>query len=98
MPTPANNRYEVGIVGTPDPPGSQYVVLNLVGDIEARVAVAKLANRYEQMGAPSQANDLRQMLERSQEADRAFYEKRNEALTRGQKGRKNTKRDRTDRP
>lgn len=69
--TNAQGTYRVEKVGTPDPDGSQYVVLNLVHDFEARVAVAKLLSAYEARGQTAKAQECKAQLEGTMDAHKA---------------------------
>lgn len=64
----ANDRYEVEVIGTPDPPQSQYMVLNLVHDFEARVSLWMLARNYDRAGQPARATEVRRMLKETEQA------------------------------
>lgn len=51
------DRYTVDKVGTQDPPGTEYFVLDVVNDVRAREALAYLGNRYERHGQQGKAQE-----------------------------------------
>lgn len=71
------DRYQVDRVGTPDPPTTEYYVLDIVNDVEARVALAWLGTRYARAGQKVRADEAHQALHDTQEAHRAVMEARN---------------------
>lgn len=66
----------VGRRGSPLPPDSQYFVLDLVYDHEARVVVARLGRRYDDAGQQIKAEQCWQALDESQDAHQAYCERR----------------------
>lgn len=71
------DRYQIARVGTPDPDTSRYVVLDIVHDWTARVALRRLVNLYLLSGAPMHAQELEQFLESTEPAARALIDARN---------------------
>lgn len=61
-------RYRVDRVGTPDPPDSQYFVLDVVHDRHAREVLMMLIRKYRFMGPSARADELERLLQES-EAD-----------------------------
>lgn len=62
------DRYEISRRGTPDPDGSRYVVLDVVHDWSARVAMRRLVRLYEIQGALTHAQDLERFLDATEPA------------------------------
>lgn len=89
----ANDRYEVEVIGTPDPEGAQYMVLNVVHDNEARIVLWKLVRQYEYAGQPARAAEVRRVLEESKGGHAAAMAARN-ALFKEEKKRGAAKKDR----
>lgn len=63
------DRYRVERFGTPDPLISEYYVLDVVHDMDARVALRGLVNKYRFNGPSVKADELEQLLN---ETDKAF--------------------------
>lgn len=71
------DRYVVDRTGTPDPGDSEYWVLDLVHDFDARVVLAKLGNLYTQRGKEQLAKECFDQLHATQAAHQAHVEKLN---------------------
>lgn len=56
-------RYVVGRRGTPDPANSQYYVLDVVNDYQARAQLRGLVRAYRLYGSSVAADELEQLLE-----------------------------------
>lgn len=56
-------RYRVGRVGTPDPESSQYYVLDVVNDYQARAQLRGLVRVYRTYGSTSAADELEKLLD-----------------------------------
>jgi len=70
-------RYRVDRLGTPDPPSSEYYVLDIVNDVDARVALAILGTRYERAGQMVRAEEAREALHSTLAKHRGVIEARN---------------------
>lgn len=89
MSTPAKpDRYVVDRIGTPDPEGTEYFVLDLVHDFDCRAALAQLGNSYRRRNQDQKAQECFDALAASQSAHAAFVERRNELYKKQQKSRK----------
>lgn len=62
------DRYEVTRRGVADPAASRYVVLDIVHDLAAREALARLVGFYRRMGALASADRLEEFLESTKAA------------------------------
>lgn len=62
------SRFMVERVGTPDPETSEYYVLDVVQDQEARAALRGLVRRYRVLGAPMKADELETLLDETDSA------------------------------
>ena len=71
------DRYTVDRVGTPDPARSEYYVLDVVHDFEARVALRGLARRYRRLELNVRADELDRLLDDTESTFRAIVEARN---------------------
>jgi hypothetical protein len=67
-------RYEVSVRGTPDPPNSEYWVLDIANDYEARVALWFLVRGYRLASRHTVADELEKALKDSDAAHRKLYE------------------------
>lgn len=85
MPTPANSHYVVDKNGTPDPPGTQYYVLDLVHNWLDREALAYLGNKHRQAGRDQRAQECFDALDASNAAFGACMNERNEIYKKQQK-------------
>lgn len=70
-------RYVVDRVGTPDPANSQYFVMDIVNDFDARVAVARLGAYYRQRGKEQLSKEVFDALEETKAAHQAHVESLN---------------------
>lgn len=61
-------RYVVDRVGTPDPAGAEYYVLDLVHDTAARVMLRRLVRDYRSHGQHVRADELAKALDETAEA------------------------------
>jgi len=73
-------RFTVQRIGTPDPPGSNYYVLNVTSDHHARVALRALARGYRLYGSKAAADELEQYLNDTQPDHQAFVVARDQAM------------------
>lgn len=71
------DRYVVDRTGTPDPSDTEYWVLDLVHDIDARVVLAKLGSLYRMRGKEQLAKECFDQLHATQAAHQAHVEKMN---------------------
>lgn len=78
------DRYLVDRIGTPDPESTEYYVLDIVNDVDARVALAFLGNSYRKRNQEGRAEACSKALRDTNEAHRLVIESRNPK----QKGRK----------
>lgn len=62
------SRYRVDRVGTPDPDNCQYYVLDIVNDGEARSTLRRLVRSYRTLGASIRADELEDLLDKTQPA------------------------------
>lgn len=65
------DRYLVDRVGTPDPESSRYYVIDVMHDLDARVALRQLINKYRHRGPSVRADELETLLD---ETDKPFGE------------------------
>lgn len=70
------DRYVVDRRGTPDPEASRYYVLDVVHDMEARVALRGLVNKYRFDGPSVRADELEGLLNDSEPAFAEYVRKR----------------------
>lgn len=90
MPKPAKpDRYLVDRTGTPDPPSSEYFVLDVVNDWQAREALAYLGNKYRQRGSQVKAEECFAVLDATLPAHGAVMEARNPRPKKGRSKREN---------
>jgi hypothetical protein len=61
-------RYVVDRIGTPDPTESQYYVVDIVTDTDARVALQRLARDYRTTGQHVRADELAKALDDTADA------------------------------
>ena len=71
------DRYQVGKVGTQDPPGTEYYVLDVVNDWIAREILARLGARYRDKGMEVRAKECFDLLQSTLDAHRQVMEARN---------------------
>lgn len=88
--TPA--RYEVDRRGTPDPESSEYYVLDVVNDYQARAQLRGLVRAYRLYGSSVAADELEQLLDRTAPIHAAIVEARQEQLKKTKKSRGKTSR------
>lgn len=78
MPKPAKPaRFVVDRIGTPDPDTSQYYVLDVVNEWQAREILAFLGNKYRRQGQEVKAEECFDLLHATQDAHAAMWEARN---------------------
>jgi len=78
MPKPAKpDRYVVDRIGAPDPASTEYFVLDVVNDWQAREALAYLGNKYRQRGHEVKSKECFDFLDFTLPAHRAVMEARN---------------------
>ena len=70
-------RYLVDRIGTPDPASTEYYVLDIVNDWQAREALAGLGNKYRRRGLEVRAKECFDHLHATNEAHRKVMESRN---------------------
>lgn len=73
------DRYVVDRIGTPDPAGTEYYVLDVVNDFQAREILAFLGNKYRRAGQEVKAQECFDVLHASLPAHTAVVEARNPA-------------------
>jgi len=61
-------RYVVDRIGTPDPPESQYYVLDIVTDTDARVTLRRLVRDYRATKQNARADELAKALDDTADA------------------------------
>lgn len=70
-------RYLVDKTGTPDPSNSEYFVMDIVNDFDARVALAFLGRAYEKRGMEVRAQECFGALAKTVDAHQAMCEAKN---------------------
>jgi len=79
------DRYVVDRMGTSDPATSEYFVLDIVNDWQAREAVARLGNMYRQHGKAQLAEECFAALKATNDAHGKIMEARNPQRKKGSK-------------
>lgn len=80
-------RFMVDRRGTPDPVDSEYFVLDVVYDMDARVALRQLVSKYRYYGPSSRADELEQLLNETEDLFARKIRASNEATAEKKRGR-----------
>lgn len=78
-------RFMVERIGTPDPPSTEYYVLDLVNDFDCRVALGFLGRSYDRRGMAVKSEECFQALRDTEPAFKAVIDQRNEIYKKAQK-------------
>jgi hypothetical protein len=73
-------RYIVDRRGTPDPVDSEYYVLDVMHDFEARVALRGLVRKYRYYGPSVKADELEKLLNDTDQAFRDMVSARQQVI------------------